>query len=117
MLIQNEVPIVLKAADFYQELYLKIEKMPKKDKYILGEKLSLTTLDLMELLLMAGNSNNQKEKKSLLLKASIKLDLLKILIRLAEEIKAMPTKHYLSLQERLQEIGRMLGGWIKAIKI
>jgi len=41
---------------------------------------------------------------------------LKILIRLAEDIKALPTKKYLYLEELLQEIGKMLGGWIRSIR-
>lgn len=91
-----------------------IEKMPKKDKYSLGQKIEQTNLEMIELLIGAGSN---KDKKLLYLeKASIKLDLLKLLIRLAEEIKAIPTKKYLHLQEILQEIGKMLGGWIRSIK-
>jgi len=41
------------------------------------------------------------------------LDLLKILIRAAKDVQALPENKYLSLQTQIQEIGRMLGGWIK----
>jgi len=113
--MQNEIPIIQKVYDFYCELYLAAEKMPKKDKYTLGEKLSRTTLDLMELLIMAGYAD--KEAKNIFLgKANAKLELLKILIRLAEEIKAINTKKYLLLQEKLQETGRMLGGWLRSLR-
>lgn len=89
--------------------------MPKKDKYALGEKLSKATFELFELLIAA--SFNQKETKIAYLdRANIKLDLLKILIRLSEDIKALPTKKYLYLEELLQEIGKMLGGWIRSIR-
>lgn len=113
--MQNDAPIIQKLYDFYRELYLIIEKMPKKDKYALGQKLDKTTLDFLELLVVA--SNNKDEKLVYLNKGSSKLDVLKILLRLAEEIKAVPTTKYLSLELKLQEIGKMLGGWIRSTKM
>jgi len=88
--------------------------MPKKDKYALGEKLQKITLDFMELLITAGNKPKD-EKHPFLELANTKLEILKITIRLTHEVKAIPTNKYHSLEERLQEIGRMLGGWIKSL--
>ena len=110
----QEVPIIQKVYDLYREVYLAVEKMPKKDKYSLGQKIEQSNLDLIELLIGAGS--NKTKKLLYLEKAAIKLDLLKLLIRLAEEIKAIPTKKYLHLQEIIQEIGKMLGGWIRSTK-
>ncbi|MBI5221882.1 MAG: four helix bundle protein [Candidatus Magasanikbacteria bacterium] len=42
--------------------------------------------------------------------------MLKIFIRLALEVKIIDDKKYLPLQERLAEIGRMLGGWMKTVR-
>lgn len=89
--------------------------MPKKDKYTLGEKLGRTTLDLIELLIMASYANKE-EKNIFLNKANAKLEILKILVRLAEEVKAISTKKYLLLQEKLQETGKMLGGWMRSLR-
>ena len=55
-------------------------------------------------------------KKEHLAIANGKLDLLKLLVRLAYEIRVIDEKAYLILEERLQEVGRMLGGWIRSIK-
>lgn len=81
----------------------------------MGEKIQKTTLDLLELLIAASYLTGNK-KVSALNQAAVKLDLLKILVRLSEEIKAIPSKQYISLQSNLQEIGKMLGGWIRSIK-
>ncbi|MDD5731432.1 MAG: diversity-generating retroelement protein Avd [Patescibacteria group bacterium] len=107
--------IIQKVYDFYAELYLVVEKMPKKDKYALGEKLQKITLDFLELLITASNKSKDKKYPFMEL-ASTKLEVLKITIRLSHEVKAIPTSKYHSLEERLQEIGRMLGGWINSIK-
>ncbi|MBU2595838.1 four helix bundle protein [Patescibacteria group bacterium] len=89
--------------------------MPKKDKYTLGEKLGRATLDLTELLIMASYAD--KEGKNIFLdKANAKLELLKILVRLSEEVKAINTKKYLLLEEKLQEMGKMLGGWMRSLR-
>ncbi|OIN92457.1 hypothetical protein AUJ42_00395 [Candidatus Collierbacteria bacterium CG1_02_44_10] len=89
--------------------------MPKRDKYTLGEKLSITNLDLLEFIIGASYALRQ-DKINLLNKASIKLDLLKILIRVGHELKSINNKKYLTLEEKLQEIGKMLGGWIRSRK-
>lgn len=114
MAFQTDAPIIQKTYDFYKELYLIVEKMPKKDKYALGQRLDVTTLNLLEILIAA--SSTKKEKIVWLNKASIKLDLLKILVRLCFEIKTIDQKKYLKLEEILQEIGKMLGGWIRSTK-
>lgn len=89
--------------------------MPKKDKYTLGEKLERTTLELTESLI-AASFVNKIGKLTHLEQAATKLDLLKIMVRLGKDIKAIPDSKYLFLEEKLQEIGRMLGGWIKSLK-
>ncbi len=112
---QNDAPIIQKVYNFYLKLQPIIEQMPKKDKYITGQKIEQITLDLLEYLISATYTT--KEKKSLYLnQAAIKLDLLKLLIRLAKDIKAISLKQYLLLEEILQEIGKMIGGWIRSLK-
>jgi hypothetical protein len=39
------------------------------------------------------------------------LDTVKIMLRVAHNIKAFETKQYIALSEKLHEIGKMLGGW------
>lgn len=112
--MHKEAPIIQKTYDFYRELYLTVGKMPKKDKYTLGEKVQKITLDLLELFITASYS--KLNKLLILEKASAKLELLKILIRLSNEIKAINSKKYLYLEELLQEIGRMLGGWLRSLR-
>ncbi len=111
----HDAPIIQKLYLFYRSAYLVIEKMPKKDKYALGERTQKITLDILELLIAA--SYFPKEKKLVVLQqATMKLDLLKLLIRLANEVKAMPSKNYLELSEALNEVGKMLGGWLRSVR-
>src|SRR3989344_580656 len=56
---------------------------------------------------------SKQAKLPYLQKAVAKLDLLKFFLQISWEIKAMDTKKYISLSEKLDEIGKMLGGWIR----
>jgi len=64
---------------------------------------------------LSASRLNREQKLAFVQKASAKLDLLKFFLRLAWEIKALDNKKYLTLSERLDEIGRMLGGWLKQL--
>ncbi|MBI3385710.1 four helix bundle protein [Candidatus Gottesmanbacteria bacterium] len=56
-------------------------------------------------------------KLNILEKMSVKIDLLKVLLRLAKDTRAISTGKYIELQATLQEIGKMLGGWMRATRI
>ena len=55
-------------------------------------------------------------REDLLLKLNSQNETLKLLFRLAYEVNAMELKNCLSAQSDCQEIGKMLGGWIKFLK-
>ena len=61
-------------------------------------------------------SREQAEKLTLLERADSKLEALKILLRLAKDTQSIDSKKYLNLESCLQEIGKMLGGWLKHAK-
>lgn len=81
----------------------------------MGQKIDQITLDIIEFTITAGYLPGE-QKLTFLQKISIKLDLLKILLRLSSETKCLDNNQYQSLTSQLLEIGRMLGGWIKNIK-
>jgi len=96
-------------------LYQYIKLFPKKDRYSLGQNIENTTLEIFEYFFQITHLSGQ-EKLFLLQKTSNKLDILKILIRLAKDVQAIDNKKYLQLEQLLQEVGKMLGGWLKAAK-
>lgn len=72
-------------------------------------------LETIEYIIKAGYSD-KLEKLISLKRASFKLDLLKFFLQLAWETKSLNNKKYILLSEKLNEIGKMLGGWIRVIK-
>lgn len=109
-----DLTVFQKTYDLYVLLHTLIKKFPKHDQYTLGEQCKNTTLLMLESIIMAGNAKREW-KIPPLDTALTKLELLKIFLRLACETACISQKQYTDTQTRLQEIGRMLGGWKKSI--
>ena len=111
--IQDEAPIVKLTVDLYKEFYEYLKLFPKKDQYLLGKRCEEHILFFMELILLAVGLDKSRKLK-VLEDANSKFDVLKVLFRMAREFKLLDNKRYISLEERAQEIGKQLGGWIRS---
>lgn len=86
--------------------------MPRLTKYTLGSRIDTLFGDLAENI--AAASYAKKERKDALINAaSVKLDLIKLFIRVSWELKALDHKKYAAISAPINDIGRMLGGWRK----
>jgi len=110
-----DIPIFTKLYDFYKNLSQFLVLFPKSRKYTLGQKIDNLTLEIIELVITASYTSHE-QKLLILRKISIKVDLLKILLRLSFETKCLDNNKYQQLTSQLIEIGKMLGGWIKNAK-
>jgi len=88
---------------------------PKSSRYTLGIKIDSLFLEVIELIIKASYSD-KLEKFISLKNASVKLDLLKFFLQITWEIKSLDNKKYILISEKMNEIGKMLRGWIKALK-
>ncbi len=101
-----------KICEFYKLFHECVKFFPKTEKYTIGQKIENLILDTLELSIKTVYLPKQ-EKLICLKEIDTKINLLKTLIRLSNEIKALDNKKYIILQGKLQEIGRMVGGWIR----
>lgn len=109
----DDIPILKKLNELYK-VFLEIRKLvPKQDRHTIYERSERALLDTIELLFHAGYAKSST-KTVILEKASVKLNLLRFLIRTMKETKTLDTKKYIRIQELVDEIGRMLGGWIRS---
>ncbi len=83
---------------------------PKANRFTLGSKIDDVFLAAIEYCFLASYSTSV-EKIVLVDRAISRVDLIKLLLQLAWEIKALDTKKYTHISEMLNEIGKMLGGW------
>jgi len=110
-----DVPIFQKSYDLYKQMHVYQKAIPKHDRYTVYTKAEESMLLVISSLFKA--SATEKEHKLILLEqTSTELNLLRIFIRLLKDIQALDNKKYLALQSEIDEIGRMLGGWIRSIK-
>ncbi len=80
----------------------------------MARKCEALIIEILELLFEANAA--RQERFVLLKKIDLKLKILKTIIRLSFDCRAIDQKKYLYLEKALQEIGKMLGGWIKSLK-
>jgi len=106
---------VQKLVNAYKLWHEFLPHFPKTSRYTLGSKIDSLFIETTESVIKAFHSG-KGEKLIYLIQASVKLDLLKFFLQIAWEIKALDNKKYIRLSEKLDEIGRMLGGWLKSLK-
>ncbi len=87
--------------------------MTKRWRLTLGKSAEDSILTLLEHLVMAKNAAKTM-KAPYLLKASGTLEVLTFKLRLMLELKLANETRIFQLQSEAQEIGRMLGGWLKS---
>ena len=104
-----------KVRKLYQECYRLGNKIPKRDKFGLWAKVETTNVEILTLTIKSA-LQSKNEKLETLETARLQIEVLKQLIRLASEIKIITDKIYLDLQNQLQEISRMINGWLKHTK-
>lgn len=88
---------------------------PKTERYGLGRRIDNLFLEVLELSFTAAYL--PPEHKIVFLGKTIsRLDVLKFFLQLAWENKLIPSEKYIGLSGKIEEIGRMLGGWRKGLQ-
>jgi len=70
-------------------------------------------LEIMTLVVAAYHTKDVIRKREILTQINLKLESVKILLRLAKDVRAIEQQPYIDYESRLQEIGKMLGGWMR----
>jgi hypothetical protein len=63
---------------------------------------------------MIVQANAERDKRRTLRQIDVELEKLRLLTRLAKDLNMLPVKQYGLMSERVSEIGRLLGGWMKS---
>jgi hypothetical protein len=110
------LPVVIqKEKEAYQYWLALHRDFPKIERFGIGQKIEQSYLAVLELTFTAAYL--PPEQKIIFLGKTIsRLDALKFFAQLAWESKLIPTDKYAELSKRLEEIGRMLGGWRKGLQ-
>jgi len=110
-----DIPIFKRAYELYKTMHGYRGAVPKADRHTLWQRIESLTLEALEGILLASQLS-KTQKLQPLEQVSVKLNMLRVLLRLAKDIKAIDLKKYATLEMIVDEMGRMLGGWIKSVK-
>jgi hypothetical protein len=86
------------------------EKFPKKARFTFTNRIDNFALDVVEDLVEARYTHN---KRTILRRANLRLEKLRILLRLCHDLHYLPHARYEYAMRAINEVGKMLGGWRK----
>ncbi len=87
-----------------------LEKLPRGQRFLLGDRIETLLLDTMDLVIQAVYTKN---KTGFLREANLKIEKLRHMTRLIKDLKYLPIRKYEFVSRSLNEIGSEIGGWIK----
>lgn len=109
--MEEKLIIFQKSYDFLIYFYPFINRIPKSHRQVLGKVLEQISIEIL-ILIIEANKERDFERRKIQKQLSNKLDYLRILIRLTKDLRFISIKQYTLTTEKLNEIGKMLGGWI-----
>lgn len=110
----NESPLFSRLYDFLLWLLPQACKFPRQYRFTVAERVQCQALDLNETLILAGLCKGEP-RAARLRQANGQLTQLRHTLRLCKDLNLMTLKQYEYAAERLNEIGRLLGGWMRAL--
>lgn len=103
--------VLTKIEDLLMYVLPVIDKFPRSQKFVLGDRIEAKLLDVQECCLRAYFS---KDKRTHLLEANLVLEVARRLVRLAHAMHHLSTHTFGVLAQKMDEVGRMIGGWLRS---
>jgi hypothetical protein len=103
-------PALERAYQFLAWLIPTLDRFPRRQKFLLGDRIETVALDVLEGLVEATYTRNRGR---VLEAVNLKLDKLRFLFRLSTELQLLDQRRYEHASRCIDEIGRLVGGWIR----
>ena len=87
-----------------------VERFPRSQKFLLGDRIQRTALDVLESLIDATYT---RQRGPHLARANLGLEKLRFLLRLAHDLRYLDHRRYEHAARGLDETGRSIGAWRK----
>ena len=106
----DDLPVFVRWTAFVGWLLPTTAKFPKRVRFTFSTRIDNLALDVVEELVEARYS---RQKRQILQRINLKLERLRVLLRLTHEQQVLPHGSYAFAMRSLDEVGRMIGGWSK----
>lgn len=107
-----DMVILARTFDLLTWLLPHVEKFPKAQRYLVVQRLGNALLDFQESLFHA-NAQRDERRLARLRDADAQLTTLRLYVRLAFQWRWLSEGQYEHVSKLIEEIGRLLGGWLK----
>ncbi len=107
---KDDLPIFIMWMDFMKWLLTTTDHFPKKARFTFTDRLVYLALLIVEDLIEARYSRN---KILILRRANMNLEKIRVFVRICFELRFFSRKSYEYAVRSINEIGKMLGGWMK----
>ncbi len=101
-------PVVEKTYQFLAWLIPTVEKFPRSQRFLLGDRIQVTALDVLEQLIEATYTRARERQLG---RANLGIEKLRFLFRLSVDLRYLDKRRYEHAARSLDEIGRLVGGW------
>ncbi len=109
----EEYSIFVKYYSFFKYMLDKVEKFPRISKFTIGDRIIKILCEIQEDIIETIYMKKRYEK---LKKLNVSLEKLRIYIRISLERRYISIKQAEYIFEEINEIGKMIGGWLKICK-
>jgi hypothetical protein len=107
----DEYPVIHKMYQLTLTYTQRVTDFPRDKRFVLGDRILKNCYDLLEGLIEARYLSR---RVPVLHQSNLRLEKLRFQTRLCRDLKIISIKQYGIICETMEEIGRMIGGWMKA---
>jgi len=100
-----------KIVDMIKYNHVMLHQLPKHEKFVLGERIRSLGYELLELSIAA---NKKYIKKTTFTEFDVAHETLRQMVNVAYELQYIDAKKHRVAQLHIDEVGRLLGAWIKS---
>ena len=111
---RDELLVISRAYDLTLWACRHLSRFPRLHRHTLGQRLDDHLTDVLEGLIRARF--DAAEGAALLRQVNTSLELLRFQFRLAKDLRCLTIDSYEFASREVNEIGRMVGGWLKSLR-
>lgn len=113
MATYDNLPVFKASYTLLLILFSGMRHMQRDLRFTLGERIKNEMLDLV---INIYRANSRADKKALLLSARENIEMVRMLLRLAFDLKQFPVKDFALASEKVENISKQLTAWEKSCK-
>ena len=110
----NQEDVLTLTYDLQLYLIPQVGKFPREHKFMLGDRIYGLLMTLQEDVIEAYYSG-KAQKRGILKRVNLHLEKLRFQMRLCKDLRCLSIRKYEHVSTLIDQLGRVIGGWIKSL--